>query len=386
MSVKILFSGMVSWYLNHTARGFENLGSLEGYWMGNKCPVGIPPSKYKRIWPYHIAQKAFYHFASPDLEERMRWNNLTFYDAWIRRQTIPSNVNVVQGPMGSCESLFEIAQCKDPRILKVFDAPNSHPNTLFEYWQNECNQYSGGYRIPIPLKLRERICREIDSADLILCPSLFVRDSIIDNGVSPEKCFVSHFGVDTKVFTKRLKLPEKPKFICVGSLTVRKGHQYLFQAFHRVKEAEPDAELICVGDIRPDFHLEIEKWRGTFKHYQGICHAELAKILSNSSAFVLASVEEGFARVLSEAMAAGLPILATYETGATTVVNNGTQGIIFKSRDVDSIFDAIMRMIREPETNLTMGHAAYTSGAENNTWNDYTHRLISEYQKRLARS
>lgn len=376
---------MASWYMNHTARESELMGNLAGYWMGNKRPAGVPEEKYKRIWPYHLAQKAFYHLPYSDLEERMRWHNLPFYDAWVRSQRLPDGVNVVQGPMGSCEPLFEMARRKDSRILKVFDAPNSHPNTLFEYWQGECDEYSGGYRIPLPLSLRDRIRREIEAADLVLCPSLFVRDSMVANGVAPENCFISHFGVDTSVFTERLKLPEKPKFICVGSLTVRKGHQYLFEAFRRVKQQVPAAELVCVGDVRPDFHLEISKWRGTFTHHQSVPHAELAKMLSQSSAFVLASLEEGFARVLSEAMAAGLPILATHETGATTVVRDGIEGIILRARDVDSIVDAMIRMIREPNTNLAMGHAAYAAGAVKNTWNDYTRRLLAEYQLRLSR-
>ncbi|MEP4077635.1 glycosyltransferase family 4 protein [Haloferula sp.] len=384
MKPHVIYAGMTSWYINHTARESEVLGGLAGYWMGNKCPAGVPREKYKRIWPYHLAQKAFYHLPFSDLEERMRWRNLPFYDAWMNLQEIPDGVNVVQGPMGSCEPLFKLAENKDSSILKVFDAPNSHPYSLFEIWQGECDRYSNGFRIPIHLAIKERIKREIDAADVVLCPSLFVRDSMIANGVPEEKCFVSHFGVDTSVFTEREKLPDKPRFICVGSLTVRKGHQYLFPAFEKVKQRVPEAELVCVGDVRPDFQTELKKWQGTFTHHLGVPHARLAKMLAESTAFVMASLEEGFARVLSEAMAAGLPILATFETGATTVVRDGIEGIIFKSRDVDGIADAMMRMISEPETNLAMGHAAYAAGAERNTWNDYTKRLLNEYQRRLG--
>jgi glycosyltransferase involved in cell wall biosynthesis len=46
---------------------------------------------------------------------------------------------------------------------------------------------------------------------------------------------VSHFGVDTAIFKKRASMPQNPRFISVGSLTVRKGQQYLFRAFEKVK-------------------------------------------------------------------------------------------------------------------------------------------------------
>lgn len=351
--------------------------------MGNKRPTGVPRDKYKRIWPYHLAQKPFYHMPFINLEERMRWNNLPFYEAWIARQQIPEGTNVVQAPMGSCRALFRLADRNSKRILKVFDAPNSHPNTLFEYWQRECDLYSPGYRIPMPDWVFDQISREIENADMVLCPSNFVRDSMVQNGVSPSKCYVSHFGVDTSIFKKRDKLPEKPIFISVGSLTVRKGQQYLFKAFEIVKAQLPEAELICVGGVRPDFIGELKKWHGTFTHYEGVSHPKLAKMLSGATAFVLPSLEEGFARVLSEAMACGLPILASYESGATTVVRNGIEGIIIQPRDPEGIAVSMIRSAREKEENLRMGEAAYSAGAKSNTWSDYTNRLVTEYKRRL---
>jgi glycosyltransferase involved in cell wall biosynthesis len=381
--VNILFSGMTSWYINHTARESEKIGSLSGYWMGNKRPVGVPVEKYKRIWPYHLAQKAFYHLPFANLEEQMRWNNLPFYDAWIKHQTLPASTNVVQAPMGSCEALFRLANQTSANILKVFDAPNSHPTSHYGYWQRECDIYYPGYTVPTAHSVRSKINRELEMADMILCPSFFVRDTMVTNGIPKEKCFVSHFGVDTDVFKAREGIPKHPRFICVGSITLRKGHQYLFRAFQKVKEKYPASELICVGGVRPDFHKEMRYWKGTFTHYENMTHNELAKELTSCTAFILPSLEEGFARVLSEAMAAGLPILASYESGATTVVRNGIEGYIIEPRNIDSISRSMIDMIKDTDKNISMGKSAHFSGAISNTWTDYTHRIIAEYQKRL---
>jgi glycosyltransferase involved in cell wall biosynthesis len=83
---------------------------------------------------------------------------------------------------------------------------------------------------------------------------------MVANGVDPEKCIINPFGVNTGVFTPRPGPPAKPRFICVGTICVRKGHQYLFRAFAKVKAARPDAELICVGDVKRDFRKELPQW------------------------------------------------------------------------------------------------------------------------------
>ena len=110
--------------------------------------------------------------------------------------------------------------------------------------------------------------REIARADMVLCPSYFVRDTMISNGVPPEKCFVNPFGVNTSQFQPRTEIPSRPRFISVGTICVRKGFQYLFRAFELVKKELPEAELIVVGDYKIDFKIERPKWEGTFTHYR----------------------------------------------------------------------------------------------------------------------
>jgi glycosyltransferase involved in cell wall biosynthesis len=381
---KILIAGMASWYLGHTAREFEKNESLTGYWVSNSSRSGVTKSKYKRIWDYHLAQKLFYHLPFPNLEENMRWHNLPFYDRWIRRQTLPPETNIVQGPMGSCEALFDLADKANQKILKVFDAPNSHPTTLVGFWQRECDLYASGYSVPMCLAARSKINRELERADVVLCPSNFVRDTMVLNGVPSDKCFISHFGVDTSIFQPRKTLPPVPTFVSVGILSLRKGYQYLFRAIQTVREKHPNARLVCVGQIRPDFKKELPKWVGTFEHHHSLSHSEIAILLASSTAFILPSVEEGFARVISEAMACAVPIIATYESGATTVVRDGKEGLIIPSRSPDELASAMLRAIANPEENMKMGNDAFLAGGQSNTWTDYAQRLYRIYSERLS--
>jgi len=382
---QLLVAGMASWYLGHTAREAEKQGALTGYWVSNSSRSGVSEKLYRRVWFYHLAQKLFYHLPFSHLEEIMRWKNLPYYDLWIKAQELPQGTNVVQAPMGSCQALFKLADKSGAKVLKVFDAPNSHPTTFAGYWQRECDLYAPGYEIPMPLKARSRINRELEAADLILCPSIFVKETMLQNGISEDKCFVSHFGVDTSVFRPRSEVPDEPVFICVGSICLRKGHQYLFRAFEKLKEKIPSAKLICVGGVRPEFAEELKKWGNTFVHYPSLPHDVLARLLETATAFVLPSIEEGFARVLSEAMACALPIIATHESGATTVIKDGQEGFIVAGRNIRALTKSMEELALNPELNLRMGGAALKAGAISNTWADYTSRLLNEYSRRLAK-
>ena len=160
--------------------------------------------------------------------------------------------------------------------------------------------------------------RELERSDLIIVQSEFCRESMIYNGIASEKIIVNPLGVDTSIFAKRPSVPASPRFICVGTICLRKGHQYLFRAFEFVKSKVPTAELICVGGYKRDFRSERAKWKGTFHHIPQLNQVELAKLLQTCTGFVFPSQEEGIARAQIEALASGLPVVGTHEGGATT--------------------------------------------------------------------
>ena len=381
---RVLVASMLKQYLHQTAKAFNHRTALCGYWVSNANITSVERSLYRRIWPYHLLKKPFYHLPFPQLEELTRFWFAPAYDAWIGTQKLPADCNAVMGLPGSCEALFRLADKQKRRVLKIFDSPNSHPRLYARLWQEECDRFMPGYRIPFPRAALERAAREVDQADLVLCPSDFVRDSMLAQGVPAAKCHVRHFGVDTSIFTPRQVIPETPVFVCAGSVCLRKGHQYLFRAFAKLKEAHPHARLICLGGLRPDFAREWPAWRGTVEHHPFMGHQDLAALLKTATAFVLASVEEGFARVLSEAMAAGLPIIATRQTGVTTVLEDEKQGLVVPARDVDALHHAMGLLATDRDMNRRMGEAAVRAGAVRNTWQDYGDNLLDRFSRELA--
>ena len=370
------------WHLPSTAKAFEQRDALAGLWISNKNSTGLPANKFSRCWPFHLAMKPFFHCAPQIWQETAFYAFFPICKSWFQAQPWPE-CDVVHAIMGFATEPFDRAERTG--ALKVLDCPNSHPVSYCGYWQRECDLWCPGEKVPIPRWIFARMNRELERADLILCPSVFVRDTMVANGIRADKCFVNPFGVDLSIFKKREAVPLPPKFVAVGTICVRKGHQYLFRAFEIVKKQLPDAELVCVGDLKTDFRKEWPKWQGTFKHIPYLSHLELARLLQTCTAFVFPSQEEGFARVISEAMGAGLPILASYESGATTLVEDGVEGIVVHGRDPQQIAEAMLRVARDGELCQRMGEAAYKKGAVRNTWQDYGDRLLAEYARRLNR-
>jgi glycosyltransferase involved in cell wall biosynthesis len=371
-----------AWHLPRTAGGLAARQALAGLWITHKNSTGIAPEQFKRCRLFHLAMKPFYHLAPADWTEKAFYAFFPIWRAWLKKQS-PPQANVVQAIMGYATEPFDHAE--KIGALKVVDCPNSHPVTYYNYWQRECDQWCPGEKVLTPRWMLERMKPELERADMILCPSTFVRDSMLANGIPAEKCFINPFGVDISVFKPRAQVPPKPCFIAVGTICLRKGYQYLFRAFEIVRQSMPEAELICVGDYKGDFRRERPKWEGSFTHIKSLNHAALNELLGTCTAFVFPSCEEGFARVIPEAMAAGLPIIASHESGATTLVTDGVEGLIVPPWQPEVIAAAMLKVARDPVLSERLGRAARVKGAARNSWQDYADRLLAEYMRRLAR-
>jgi glycosyltransferase involved in cell wall biosynthesis len=384
--MQVLLGTARAWHLRQTARAFSNRGALAGLWMADNNKDGVPPALYRRCWAYHLAMKPFYHLGWQILDEKATYRMLDLWKPWIKRRLNDPQCpryDVAQAIIGFATEIFDAAERKG--ALKVADCPNTHPVTNYGFWQRECDIWCPGEQVPIPRRIYARMTREIERADVVLVQSKFSRESMVLNGIPEDKVLVNPLGVDTSVFKKREEVPKVPRFVCVGTICLRKGHQYLFRAFQIVKKRLPEAELICVGCYKNDFKKEKPKWQGTFTHYPFLDHARISELLRTCTAFVFPSQEEGIARAQMEGLASGLPLIGTHEGGATTLVDDRVEGFIVRGRDPQHIAEAMIRIATDASLNRRMGEAAYLKGGARNSWQDYGDRLLEEYDRRLTK-
>src|ERR1051325_7308356 len=213
-----------AWPLGQPAGGLPERGALAGLWLGAKNRTGLPPSGYRRCWLYHLAMKPFYHCTPQIWDERATYWLSGLWRLWLRanlRSPHCPKFDVAQAIMGFATEIFQKAEQTD--ALKVVDCPNSHPTSYYGFWQRECDLWCPGEKVPIPRWMFARMNREIDRADLIIVQSKFSKESMVANGVPEEKVLVNPMGVDTSIFTERTEVPQKIRFISVGTICLRKG-------------------------------------------------------------------------------------------------------------------------------------------------------------------
>lgn len=378
---KIVVASFNPWYMDHSAKAYQANGVLRGIFTSVKNNKGIQSDLFHRCWPFHFLMKPFYILLDP-----LTWQQIQFrflmpvFDGWFKSKKI-QDFNIVEAIAWGAKAPFDFAEKNG--ALKVIDMPNSYPTIYDGIERREMALWAKKVKPSVPEHIIEQVVRDIERADIVLCPSKFVYDSMIQNGVPIEKCRINYFGVNTDVFEPRKKAPSVIRFVCVGSICLRKGHQYLFQAYEKLKMKYPNVELYCIGTVLTDFDREWKKWKGLVTHQDYISPAGLSDLYQETTAFIMASVEEGFARAIIEAMAAGLPILATHESGATTLVENGEEGLIFKSRSEKEIYDAMEKLILNPIMVEKLGHNAQKRGRVINTWDDYGKRNIDIFQEYL---
>lgn len=271
-----------------------------------------------------------------------------------------------------------IKKAKENGAILVLEGANSHPQNFAEIMNKEYELFNASERLNLK-KIKDE-AGVYNQFDYIMCPSDFVYNSFLGRGFDKKKLIKAPYGVDTKRFfpIKKKDKSKKIKFVSVGSLQLRKGIQYLLQAWDELKLE--NAELIIVGRTWPDAAKIIEKYKNnkTIK-FVGF-DANPVKVLQESDVALFASVEEGSALVTYESMASGLPVIATFNTGA--VVRDKKDGFIIPPRDVEKLKEKIKYFYDNPKAIEKMGKSARRY-VQNFTWDKYGKRLAKEYKRIL---
>jgi len=105
----------------------------------------------------------------------------------------------------------------------------------------------------------------------------------------------------------------------------------------------------------------------------------------DADVLILPSVEEGFGKVVAEAMACGLPVVVSENTGAKDLVENGENGFIVPIRDVKRLKEKILYFNDNPEITRRMGKNARKT-VEKYTWMKYGNEFVKAYEKILTKA
>lgn len=236
--------------------------------------------------------------------------------------------------------------------------------------------------VPQP-RIVEKEIQEYAEADYISIPSSFVRRTFIERGVPEWKLIQVPYGVDLSHFRQIQKTDNIFRLIFAGGIGLRKGVPYLLRAFSELKL--PQSELLFLGNPSEDIAPILREYEGKFRWGGSVPQAELYKYYSQSSVFILPSIEEGLGMVQLQAMACGLPVIVTTNTGAEDVVRDGKDGFIIPIRDVEAIKEKILYFYKNPEERERMGRSAKERVSSGFTWKDYGEKIFHAYEHILRK-
>ena len=191
--------------------------------------------------------------------------------------------------------------------------------------------------------------------DLVFPVADFIKEELILVGIPKKKIKVMPTGVNFEIFNRRRTVEKSKTFtvLNVGRFVQKKGLPYLIKAINLFRKE--DIRLLLIGGKKEDNDyknitdliqkLNLQK-KITIK--ESLPQNKLSPIYQSSDVFVLSSIMEPRGKVILEAMAAGVPVIATKQGGVPEVVKNKINGLLVSVKDEKAIAQAINRRPPSP--------------------------------------
>jgi len=195
-------------------------------------------------------------------------------------------------------------------------------------------------------------------------------------------------GVDVQFYASAKPFPEyndgKINILFVGRLEPRKGAMYLMEAYAKLKPKHPELRLILcsVGPLLGRLRRFVRQNRLEDVLFAGrVSDADKARFYKTAHIFCAPSTgQESFGIVLLEAMAAGLPVVASDIHGYKRVVQRNVTGLLVEPKDPDAIAGALERLLCEPALRERLGQAGARRAPEYD-WSHVAAQLVELYEE-----
>jgi glycosyltransferase involved in cell wall biosynthesis len=220
----------------------------------------------------------------------------------------------------------------------------------------------------------ERKTREIELADVVVCPSKFVLESLPDRIRAEKVCVVAEFGTPnlTEPLARR-DSHERLRILFAGSMSQRKGLADVFAAVNDLKRA--DVELVVMGSLVAPMEF-YRKHCERFIYEKPRSHSEVLRLMQSCDVLVLPSIVEGRALVQQEAMICGLPLIVTANAGGEDLIEEGKTGFLVPIRSPAKVAEKINWFAENPREIPTMGELARHKAMQV-TWESYRRKILN---------
>lgn len=225
-----------------------------------------------------------------------------------------------------------------------------------------------------------------------------VREHLVnDMGVSKDKVRLVYNGIDLNRFSKHYSENDKslirkeygiadiPTIGMISRFSVVKGHRYLLMAFAKLLKKTPNLQLLIVGD-GPDRYIEGLKALADKLAirervvFHGLCR-DTSIPLSIMDLFCHPSLQEGLGLAILEAMAMGLPVVASDVGGVYSLIKHRHNGILVPPKDADALAEAISEILSNKPMAEKMGSFSKRIARDRFALDRMAESLLKVYQE-----
>jgi len=299
-----------------------------------------------------------------------------FLDYVTSKLILKKGCDVFQG--WSSQALRSIKAAKKIGAAAIVDSGSNHRFFREELLIEEYRRF--GLEISKdPEYVRRSVLEELDLADHIFVVTDFAKETYERAGIDGRKICVLGRGADLARFSPGDEKDNVFRVLFAGRIGIRKGVQYLLDAWKGLDLK--NAELVLLGSVDHNF-------RSVVSQYSDLRNVVFTGFLKNpeavykkASIFAFPSLEEGGAKVTYEAMASGLPLIATENSGS--VMRDGIDGFLVPIRDSKALGEKILYFYEQREEIRRMGANAVEQ-VKQYSWERYQERLIDTYRSLFA--
>lgn len=326
----------------------------------------ISDERLVRLWP--LGYLAYIARHTPILRDRVSYN--WYISEWFDR--------LASERLGECSlfngwctnALHSMSRAKMRGMLTVLQMGSAHLELQTQLLGAEYAKF-GLRPMTTDPRLVEKAKQEYAEADHIVVPSRFVKRTLVKNGIDPNRISIVQEAI-TRQFRPKPKLDDVFRVVYVGRMELRKGVQYMLEAFCQLKL--PHAELLLVGSVQDEMRPILKKYAGVYRALGALYDDDLAQAYSQSSVCVIPSIEDGWGHVTLEAMSCGLPVIVSANVGSADVVEEGENGFVVSACDTKALMEKLEFLYRHPELCREMGRQAQAR-VKDCTWATYGQRM-----------
>ncbi len=307
------------------------------------------------------------------------------FDAWVAGQ-VHAGLDAVYAVEHA--ALATVRRARALGVVSVVEQPSQHHAFFDRVYREQIARYpeirspeTDVHADPKTALRDARRDEELAEADLVLCNSRFTLGTLTAAGVPEAKVIVVPLGCPPPQPRTRAA-PDRVVFLNAGTQNLRKGLHLLYRAWRTLAPSPAAAALWLVGKM--DLPEAIRQGLpGDVRIQDSIPRADLLDAYQQASVFVLPTLADGFAMVVTEAMSRGVPVITTASAGAADLIEHGTNGWVVPAGDADALATQMQWCIDHPAEVNVAGEAALKT-ASRWQWADYERAAAEALAVRIA--